>query len=118
MPVRIEWTEAADAQLLELRRARRTWDEIAAAAGVSRNAAIDRGKRLLIAQGSPEEAAARLPRARAAREAAPREESGPPSFDERPPLPAFDPLAWAAICTGTALADAPPPRFGEWGRLA
>jgi hypothetical protein len=105
MPLRINWTEEADTMLLGLRRDGTTWDGIAAAIGVSRNAAIDRGKRLLLEAGSPELAAARLP----ARPAAPR----PPPVEDRPPLCAGHPVTWGLLVAGTCLdgAEYPFPVF-------
>jgi hypothetical protein len=105
MPLRINWTADADTMLLGLRRDGTTWDAIAAAIGVSRNAAIDRGKRLLLAEGSPALAAARLP----ARPAAPRPPPGPPSMEERPPLCAGHPVTWELLIAGTCLEGAPYP---------
>lgn len=102
MPLRINWTEQADTMLLGLRHDGTTWDAIAAAIGVSRNAAIDRGKRLLLAAGSPELAAARLP----ARPAAPKAPPGPPSMEERPPLCAGHPLSWELLLAGSCLDGA------------
>ena len=102
MPLRINWTEQADTLLLGLRRDGTTWDAIAAAIGVSRNAAIDRGKRLLVAEGSPEIAAARLPS---------RPATGPKPIpvNDRAALPAGHPLTWGLLIEGTCLAGEPYP---------
>ncbi len=99
MPLRIVWSEQADTLLLELRRARTTWDGIAGILGVSRNAAIDRGKRLLLQQGSPEAAAARLP----SRQPGPPR---PPPAPDRRALPAGHPLTWNLLTAGTCLDGA------------
>jgi hypothetical protein len=61
MPKRRQWTDDMDALLLAGRARREPWDTLAAQLGVSRNAAIDRGKALLLAQGRVTEAGERLP---------------------------------------------------------
>jgi hypothetical protein len=61
MPKRRHWTDDMDALLLAGRARRESWDTLAAQLGVSRNAAIDRGKALLLAQGRVTEAVERLP---------------------------------------------------------
>lgn len=144
MGKRITWTAEADALILTMRAKRATWDEISAAIGVSRNAAIERGKRLLLEQGL--DAAMTLPacdswppaRVDELRSLAERgfsdthigqimgetrkvitdarEARGIPTND-RPPLPPYHPEAWAIICAGIpSLAGSRPP-LGEWGRL-
>lgn len=81
MPQKIVWTEAADGTLLHLRRNGTTWDAVAAALGVSRNAAIDRAKRLVLAGGAPAAATERVARP-VVRPARP---TPPPPAPDRPP---------------------------------
>lgn len=89
MPQKLLWTEPRDIALKRHRAEGASWDEIAAAFGISRNAVIERGRKI---------GASRPPR-----EAAP---SAPP---DRGPLPAGHPLAWGLLTAGTLLAGAPYP---------
>jgi hypothetical protein len=93
MPIRIDWTEQRDEEILRLRGEGASWDRIAAVLGVGRNAAIDRGRRL----------GAHLPDGDRARPitAACADELDDPN---RPPLPAGHPLAWSILTDGTLLA--------------
>ncbi|MGC8470473.1 MAG: AsnC family protein, partial [Acetobacteraceae bacterium] len=84
MPQKIRWTEAADALLVHLRHHEgASWDRIADALGVSRNAALERGRRLHVLL--PERVA----------HAAVRNER------DRPALPPGHPASWGALIAGT-----------------
>lgn len=89
MPQKLIWSPPRDAELMRLRAEGETWDEIARLFGISRNAAIERGRRL----------GARLP-ARAA-----PADTGPRRDPDRPPLPAGHPITWGAITAATVLAE-------------
>lgn len=92
MPQKIRWTEAADALLVRLRHQEgASWDRIAGALGVSRNAALERGRRLHVLL--PERAAP----------AAARDER------DRPALPPGHPASWGALIAGTVLEGTPYP---------
>lgn len=104
MAAPIQWTPEMEARIVAGRAARETWDTIGVAVGVSRNAVIDRGKRLLLAGGRSDLAAIRLPSRPAA-----VKPPAPPNFEERPPLCAGHPVAWGAITDGTLLDGAPYP---------
>lgn len=90
MPGKLVWTDQRDSQLKRMRVQGVTWDGIAAVLGISRNAAIERGRRL----------GARLP---------PPEHVSEPEDVERPPLPPGHHVTWGAIVAGTSLADTPYP---------
>ena len=90
MPEKLVWTDQRDARLKRMRVQGSAWDAIAGALGISRNAAIERGRRI----------GARLP---------PPEHVSEPEDTERPPLPPGHRVTWGAIVAGTSLADAPYP---------
>jgi hypothetical protein len=90
MPKKLEWTDAQDAQLRRLRAEGATWDGIAAVLGLTRWAAMDRGRRI----------GARLP---------PPDFVRPPEDPAREPLPAGHPRSWDAINAGTVLEGSPYP---------
>lgn len=90
MPEKLVWTDPRDTLLKRLRAQGAAWEAIAAALGISRNAAIERGRRI----------GARLP---------PPEYVPEPEDPERPPLPAGHCVSWGAIVAGTCLADQPYP---------
>jgi hypothetical protein len=90
VPEKLVWTDQRDAQLKRLRVQGAAWDAIAAALGISRNAAIERGRRI----------GARLP---------PPEHVSEADDPERPPLPPGHYLTWGAIVANTCLADVPYP---------
>ena len=98
MPAKLDWPDAMDAQLLQLRRERTAWDVIARTMGLSRNTVIERARRIGVAKRSKIGVAA------------PVVES-----DERPARPAGHPATWGAITAGTVLegAEYPYPVF-EW----
>ncbi len=91
MPQKLIWSAPRDAELQRRRTEGETWDDIARAFGISRNAAIERGRRLGV----------RLP----ARPAA----AAPARDPERPPLPPGHPASWGAITAATLLAGTPYP---------
>lgn len=93
MPQKLIWTAPRDAQLHRLRGDGESWDRIAAALAISRNAAIERGRRL----------GARLPPPARVAEAE-RDYLADPT---REPLPPGHPVSWAAITCGTQDAGAP-----------
>ena len=96
MPRKIVWTEVQDAKIRRMRSENASWDCIAAAVGVTRWTAIERGSRLL---------GARLP---------------PPDFEplgedpERPPLPSGHPETWGPIIKGTSLEGMPISGYRSW----
>lgn len=97
MPQKITWTEAADAEILHRRAEGATWDSIAHAIGVSRNAVLGRAQALR--EGRPEILAPRRP--------APRDDAAAAEQDaDRPPLPPGHPIAWTVLTEGTGLAGA------------
>jgi hypothetical protein len=84
MPRALLWTDAQDTTLRRLRAEGETWEAIAAALGVARFTAIERGRRI----------------------GAPRPAPGPRIIREDPnrePLPAGHPRAWGALVAGTVL---------------
>jgi hypothetical protein len=90
MPAKLHWTESRDIQLRRMRAEGSSWETIAAVLGVSRFAAIERGRRI----GAP----------RPAPEARPT-----PEDPNREPLPAGHPRSWNALTAGTVLEGAPYP---------
>ena len=88
MPAPLVWTESRDQTLCALRAEGRSWDTIAAMLGISRWAAIARGR--LVGARSPEPASRPLNAAQAA--AAGREALAP-----------GHPVSWDAITAGTLL---------------
>ena len=85
MPAPLVWTERADETLYTLRGEGRSWDAIAAVLGISRWAAIERGRRIGAQKPEPP------PRAQDDGQAG------------REPLPAGHPISWGAIIAGTVL---------------
>ena len=96
MPAPLIWTELADETLHSLRAQSRSWDAIAAVLGISRWAAIERGRKI-----------------GAQKPTAPPAATAEAAFGPREPLPAGHPVSWGAIIAGTVLdGDAypfPPP---------
>ena len=90
MPEKLVWTDPRDTLLKRMRSQGAAWDAIATALGISRNAALERGRRI----------GARLP---------PPEHVPEPDDPERPPLPAGHSVSWGAIVVGTCLAGEPYP---------
>lgn len=90
MPEKLVWTDPRDARLKRMRAQGASWETIAAALRISRNAAIERGRRI----------GARLP---------PPEHVPEPEDLERPPMPAGHSVSWGAIVAGTCLAEHPYP---------
>jgi len=88
MPQKLVWTAPGDARLKRLRAEGHSWDRIAAELGISRNAAIERGRRV----------GARLP---------PPEHKPEPEDPDRPPMAPGHWVSWGVITAGTCLADEP-----------
>ena len=88
MAAPLVWTESRDHVLRALRAEGRSWDVIAAMLGISRWAAIDRGR--LVGARKPEPALPRLTEAQLA-------EGG------REALAPGHPVSWGAITAGTLL---------------
>ncbi len=86
MPRKLEWSPPRDAVLCRLRAEGASWDAIASELAISRNAAIERGRRL----------GARLP---------PRPAEPAPPDPNRPPLPAGAEGSWGVLVQGTSLED-------------
>ena len=84
MPAPLVWTEAGDDAIRRLRAAGATWDEISAQLGVSRWAAISRGRRIGVT----------------ALEVPPAEPADDPA---REPLPAGHGITWGTLIAGTLL---------------
>jgi hypothetical protein len=95
MPQKLLWTEPRDAQLRRLRGDGASWDMIAAALAISRNAAIERGRRL----------GARLPPPARVAEVEDRYLRDP----RRDPLPIGHPMPWGLLTAGTSIAGEPFP---------
>jgi hypothetical protein len=87
MPLPLTWSDPADTILRRLRAEGATWEEIAAAFGVSTSAVIGRGHRI------------------GARPPPPAHRPAPPC-KSREPLPAGHPVTWTALTDGTLLAGA------------
>ena len=90
MPEKLVWTDPRDTLLRRMRAQGAAWEAIAVALGISRNAAIERGRRI----------GARLPPPRYVPE---------PEDPERPPMSPGHSVSWGAIVAGTCLADEPYP---------
>ena len=90
VPKRIEWTEVQDTKIKRMRAENASWDVIAAAVGVTRWTAIERGRRL----------GARLP---------PPDFEPPAEDPDRPSLPPGHAATWGAINLGTCLEGVPYP---------
>lgn len=90
MPAPLVWTDARDETLRCLRGQGRSWDVIAAALGISRWTAIERGRRIGARKPPAPPRAASMPRAEPGRE----------------PLPPGHPVSWGAITAGTLLDGA------------
>ena len=84
LPKKIEWTLVQDTQIKRMRAEAASWDTIAAAIGVTRWTAIERGRRIN----------ARLP---------PPDFEPPPEDPERPALPAGHGATWGMMIRGTCL---------------
>ena len=90
MPAPLVWTEQRDRILCALRAEGRSWDTIAAMLGISRWAAIQRGR--LLGAFKPEPP--------------PRHDDEVPDAAGREALPAGHPVSWGAITAGTLLDGA------------
>ena len=90
MPQKRPWTPALDAQLRRLRAEGATWDGIAALMAISRNAAIERGRRIGARRTPPEF-------------------RPPPEDPNRPPLPPGHPRSWQILIAGSCLEGQPYP---------
>jgi hypothetical protein len=93
MPQKLVWTGPRDMQIKRMRADRSSWDAIAMSLGISRNAAIERGRRI----------GARLP---------PPEYVPTAEDPDRPALPPGHEISWGLITAGTCLAGEPyvPPK--------
>ena len=92
MKAQIKWTEALDERLRMLRADGLTWDQIALELEMTRNTAIERGRRL---GARPPPRCLRL--------------KDPPELQERPSWPPGHPVTWGLLITGTCLAGEPYP---------
>jgi hypothetical protein len=93
LPTRIRWSEAQDREIRRMRAERVSWDVIAAAVGVTRWTAIERGRRLGARPPPP-----------------PPPEPLPPKEDpERACLPPGHPETWEVIIKATCLEGMPYP---------
>ena len=100
MAAPIVWTESRDQILCELRAEARSWDAIAALLGISRWAAIERGR--LVGACKPEPAPPRLMTAAQVTDAQAAEAG-------REALAPGHPVSWGAITAGTLLDGMPYP---------
>lgn len=96
MPKPLRWTEAQEATLRRMRAGGAAWATIAAALGVSRNAAAERAKILKIKMERPELVPVEAP--------------------DRPPLPPGHPLSWGLLVADTILAGSAYTPPGAMGR--
>lgn len=87
MPVKLEWSDAQDDLIRVGRGAGRSWDAIAGELGVSRGAAISRGRAIGVGRRHVRQVAV-------------------PRVVEREAFPAGHPITWGAITAGTVLAGA------------
>lgn len=103
MPLKLHWTEFQDRALRQLRAGGASWETIAKACGVSRNAAIERAKklRIRIARPAPSE---------------PPIATDSPDQTERPALAPGHPLSWAILTEGTLLEGEDFAPLGAIGR--
>jgi hypothetical protein len=90
VPPKLTWTAATDQQILRRRAGGVSWDMIAAALGITRWAAIERGHHI----------GAQLQRARLP---VPEDDATAPD-PAREPLPPGHPISWDAVTAGTSLA--------------
>jgi hypothetical protein len=90
MPKKIEWTAAQDMQIKRMRAEGSAWDAIAAALGVTRWTAIERGRRI----GALRPPADFVPQ---------------PENPLRDALPAGHPRSWDVLTQGTILEGSPYP---------
>jgi hypothetical protein len=108
MPLPICWTPLLDGELRRLRADGASWDAIARAFGMSRNTALERGRRLGFGRNPlapPEPLPLVAPRR--ARRVRARDEldiDAVPLHVDRPPLRAGHGVTWGAITSGTPLA--------------
>lgn len=86
MPEKLVWTDCRDTALRSLRAAGTPWERIAGELGISRNAALERARRIGIRRQMP------VPVPRPV-----------PEDPNRPPLPPGHPVAWSVITAGTLL---------------
>ena len=100
MPIKLHWTAYQDEALRRLRRAGASWAAVALACGVSRNAALERAKKLRI----------RIDRQRAAKPTRVLD------MHERPPMSPGHPEAWAILTHGTMLEGTAYVSPGAMGR--
>lgn len=91
MPTKRPWTQAQDETIRRTRRDGATWDAIATALGTSRNAVIERGRRIGARRAPPPPADPAADAQAALRDPA------------REPMPPGHPVAWGAITAGTSL---------------
>ncbi len=92
MPERLNWTEAADQTIHQMRAAGATWAAIGVTLGVSRNTIIERGRRIQATGG---------PRSILKPVKLPEEDR------DRPSLPAGHPISWELLIGGTLLEGTP-----------
>jgi hypothetical protein len=88
MPERLNWTEAADQTIHQMRAAGATWAAIGTTLGLSRNTIIERGRRIH-ATGGPN--------------VIPRPVRAPEEDPNRAALPAGHPISWGLLTNGTLL---------------
>jgi len=86
MPTKLQWTDAQDTRIRQMRAEGATWDVIATAFGLSSSTIIERGRRI----------GARSP---------PPDFVPPPDDPHRAPLPAGHSRTWGLMNAGTVLAD-------------
>jgi hypothetical protein len=109
MPRKLVWNDRRDEWLKELRHRGHSWDGIASMLSITRNAAMERARRVH----------ALLPRPQPGRpDGAPAEALlllGLLEDPDRPPLPAGHPVAWTVLVEGTSLAETPYPKQPPMG---
>jgi hypothetical protein len=90
MPQKLVWSEPRDIRLKRLRTEGCSWDRIAVELGVSRNAAIERGRRVGARLAPVEHVAV-----------------AEPEDPDRPALPPGHPISWGILIDRTCLAGTP-----------
>jgi hypothetical protein len=92
MPQRLNWTEAADQTIHQMRAKGATWAAIGTILGLSRNTIIERGRRIHAAGGPS---------------VIPRPVRVPEEDPNRSPLYAGHPVSWGLLTKGTLLEGTP-----------
>ncbi len=101
MPLKLHWTERQDRALRQLRAVGTSWEVIAKACGVSRNAALERAKKLHIRVARPSTVKSSIA-------------AIAPELSDRLSLAPGHAVSWAVLTEGTLLQGE---RFTSLGAL-